>query len=190
VTSTAWDFGDGATSTGQATTHAFAQPGRYTVTVTATDALGNVSAVQRSVSVTAAPTVTPPPAPPGTVGTVGVVTVSLPGAAAGSSPVPISPAAARTLPPLRVGVAGAGSFRVGSRGLLTLRLSRRVRGAIVRVQIRRGLRYATVARGRVSGKRVPVALTFTAPGRYLVRVQVSEAHRATVNRLVHVLVRR
>ncbi len=85
---------------------------------------------------------------------------------------------------------GTGSFRVGSRGLLTLKLNRRVQGAIVRVQIRRGLRYTTVARGRVSGKRIPIALTFTARGRYLIRVQISEAHRPTVNRLIRIVVRR
>jgi len=195
VASTTWDFGDGATSAAQSTTHAYAQPGTYTVKVTATDTLGNVSGAERSITITAPPVVTPPPTPtptpPGTVGTVGAVTVGLPGASTGSSPAsPLTPAASRRLPALRLGVAGTGSFRVGRRGVLTLKLSRRVRGAVVRVQVLRGVRYTTVARGRVSGNRIPVALTFSAPGRYVVRAQISEANRPTVGRIIRIVVRR
>ena len=76
------------------------------------------------------------------------------------------------------------------RGVLTLKLSRRVRGAVVRVQVLRGVRYTTVARGRVSGNRIPVALTFSAPGRYVVRAQISEANRPTVGRIIRIVVRR
>ncbi|HEX8101723.1 MAG TPA: PKD domain-containing protein, partial [Solirubrobacteraceae bacterium] len=36
-----WDFGDGATATGDGVEHAFAAPGRYTVRVTAVDAAAN-----------------------------------------------------------------------------------------------------------------------------------------------------
>lgn len=192
VGATAWDFGDGAISAAQSTTHAYAQPGTYAVRLSAADAFGNVTEATRTITVSAPPVVTPPatPAPPGTVGTVGSVTVGLPGASSGTNPAPLSPAAARRLPALRVGVSGTGGFRVGARGVLTLTLNRRVKGALVRVQIRRGLRYTTVARGRVSGRRIPVALIFSSPGRYLVRVQISEAHRPTVNRLIRIAVRR
>lgn len=192
VASTAWDFGDGGTSPAQGTTHAYAQPGTYTVKVSAADAFGNVTEATRAITVSAPPVVTPPatPGPPGTVGTVGAVTVGLPGASAGAGPAPLSPAAAHRLPALRVGVSGTGGLRVGARAVMTLKLSRRVTGAVVRVQIRRGLRYTTVARGRVTGRRIPVALTFTSAGRFLVRVQISEAHRPTVNRLIRIAVRR
>ena len=190
VASTTWDFGDGTTSIGPGATHAYAQPGVYTVRVTATDALGNASATERPITVTAPPPTTPRPTSPGPVGTIGGVTVGLPTASSGTGPsTPLSPAAARKLPALRVSVSGTGSFRAGSRGLLTVKLSRAVRGAMVRVQIRRGLRYATVTKGRVSGKRIPVALTFAARGRYLIRVQIAEPHRATVNRLIRISVR-
>ncbi|QSI75530.1 PKD domain-containing protein [Niveibacterium microcysteis] len=43
----AWDFGDGSTSTQQNTGHAFAAPGTYTVTLTATTAAGKLSSSQR-----------------------------------------------------------------------------------------------------------------------------------------------
>jgi N-acetylmuramoyl-L-alanine amidase len=44
VVSYAWSFGDGATATGQAVSHRFVKAGRYTVTVTVTDALGGTAA--------------------------------------------------------------------------------------------------------------------------------------------------
>ncbi|MGE0027227.1 MAG: PKD domain-containing protein [Thermoleophilia bacterium] len=190
VASTAWDFGDGASATGPGTTHVYARPGTYVVTVNSADSLGNVSAAGRSITVTAPPVTPSRPAPGGPVGTVGGVTVGLPGASAATTPAPpLSAGAARKLPALRVGVAGTGSFRAGTRGILTVTLSRRVRSALVRVQIRRGVRYTTVTRGRVSGTRIPVALTFATRGRYLLRIQISEPHRATVNRLVRIAVR-
>jgi hypothetical protein len=68
-------------------------------------------------------------------------------------------------------------LRVGVRAIVTVRVSRPLRGALMRVQLRRGLRYATIAQGRVSGRRVPVALSFRAPGRYLVRIQILEPGR-------------
>lgn len=49
-----WSFGDGGTATGPNPTHAFGAPGAYTVTVTATDAIGNASTTTRPLLVTAA----------------------------------------------------------------------------------------------------------------------------------------
>ncbi len=43
VLSYSWSFGDGTSAPGQTVTHRFAKPGRYTVTVTITDALGGTS---------------------------------------------------------------------------------------------------------------------------------------------------
>ena len=48
----AWDFGDGATGTGQSPTHSYAAPGTYTVGVTASNTLGELSAVTDVVVVT------------------------------------------------------------------------------------------------------------------------------------------
>jgi PKD repeat protein len=47
-----WDFGDGASSTGQNPTHAYSYTGRYAATVTVTDSLGNVVSCSTSVTVT------------------------------------------------------------------------------------------------------------------------------------------
>jgi hypothetical protein len=48
VASTAFDFGDGATAPGPRAEHAFPRQGEHTVTISATDALGNVSRTQRT----------------------------------------------------------------------------------------------------------------------------------------------
>ncbi len=53
VASTTWSFGDGTSGTGGALTHTYAKPGTYTVTVTATDAVGN--ATSASLQITVAP---------------------------------------------------------------------------------------------------------------------------------------
>jgi len=53
VVSWAWTFGDQTTGTGRTTTHAYAAPGTYPVTLTATDDLGATATVAQSVTVTA-----------------------------------------------------------------------------------------------------------------------------------------
>ena len=50
VASYAWRFGDGTTGSGQTVVHRYAKPGRYTATVTATDALGADGAASVEVS--------------------------------------------------------------------------------------------------------------------------------------------
>jgi hypothetical protein len=70
VTSTQWSFDDGASATGASVSHAFSTIGEHTVTVTATDALGNATSASRTVTVAAptpppsAPAPTPPPPAP------------------------------------------------------------------------------------------------------------------------------
>ena len=49
----AWDFGDGATGVGMQAAHAYAAPGRYRVTLTVRDALGNIAADSSEVAVSA-----------------------------------------------------------------------------------------------------------------------------------------
>jgi hypothetical protein len=56
VGSIAWDFGDGTPAvTGPGPLHAYAAPGTYTITVTATDTAGNPRTATRQVAVAAAP---------------------------------------------------------------------------------------------------------------------------------------
>jgi hypothetical protein len=61
--SLSWSFGDGGVASGAAVSHAYALPGVYTVTVTATDSVGNAISATRSVQVSS-PSVPPPPDPP------------------------------------------------------------------------------------------------------------------------------
>ncbi len=70
----AWAFGDGATSTEAAPTHAYAAAGTYTVKLTVTDKLGLTSTASLAVTVASAPppvttTQTPPPPPATTTST-------------------------------------------------------------------------------------------------------------------------
>ncbi|WP_187292652.1 PKD domain-containing protein [Salinarchaeum sp. Harcht-Bsk1] len=51
VANYSWVFGDGATATGETVSHAFADPGTYTVTLTATDVAGNANATNLTVTV-------------------------------------------------------------------------------------------------------------------------------------------
>ncbi|HXS33957.1 MAG TPA: PKD domain-containing protein [Solirubrobacterales bacterium] len=71
--SVSWNFGDGTTATGGAVSHAYAAAGAKTVTVTATDAVGNATSQTRTISVTQPPTssVTQPPAAAGGTGPKG-----------------------------------------------------------------------------------------------------------------------
>jgi hypothetical protein len=61
--STTWSFGDAATASGEAVSHTFANPGTYTVSVTATDALGNATTHTGEITVLPAPSVGPAPLP-------------------------------------------------------------------------------------------------------------------------------
>jgi hypothetical protein len=74
--------------------------------------------------------------------------------------------------------------------VIRVALNRRVRGALMRVQLRRGVSYATIAQGRVSGRRIPVALGFNRRGTFLVRVQVIESGRRAAVRVLRLVVRR
>jgi len=51
VSSVSWDFGDGASAAGSSAVHAYDTPGPRTVTVTATDTLGNTSRATLPISV-------------------------------------------------------------------------------------------------------------------------------------------
>jgi hypothetical protein len=149
--------------------------------------VGNATEVTRPI-VVSAPPAPPAPSPPGITGTVGGVGVQLPGAAPGSTPAPATSVIPRRT--LTLVIAVPRTLRAGSRAVIRVRLNRPVRGALARVQLRRGLAYRTVAQGRVSGRSFPVALTFARPGRYLLRVQIVEAGRRTVNRVRALVVRR
>jgi hypothetical protein len=58
-----WSFGDGASASGPAVSHAYGAPGAYTVTVTATDAAGNAASESHAVLISA-PVIEPPPETP------------------------------------------------------------------------------------------------------------------------------
>ena len=58
VATYSWTFGDGATATSAAATHAFAEPGKYTVRFRVTDAVGNSSVRVARTKVIAAPAFT------------------------------------------------------------------------------------------------------------------------------------
>jgi hypothetical protein len=59
-----WSFGDGAKAGGSPASHAYAAPGNYTVTVTARDAVGNVSSTKKVVHVGVPPKPPKPGDPP------------------------------------------------------------------------------------------------------------------------------
>jgi hypothetical protein len=55
VASTTWDFGDGTGAEGGTASHAYSQPGSYSVTVTSVDSLGNSSTATRTIEIAARP---------------------------------------------------------------------------------------------------------------------------------------
>lgn len=59
-----WNFGDGSTANGLQVAHSYGAPGNQTVALTARDALGHESSVDRQLSVTAAPAGSPAPVGP------------------------------------------------------------------------------------------------------------------------------
>jgi hypothetical protein len=61
--SISWLFGDGATQSGSSVQHAFAAAGSFTATATATDAVGNTAAGERTVTVSPAPSTSPGTSP-------------------------------------------------------------------------------------------------------------------------------
>ncbi len=64
IASWAWNFGDGATSTGSTTSHTYGTAATFTVTLTVTDTAGLTSKVTHTVA-TVAPVAPPPPPPSG-----------------------------------------------------------------------------------------------------------------------------
>jgi PKD repeat protein len=60
IVSYAWDFGDGATGSGQTTSHTYATPFTYVVRLTVTDSAGRVGTATQTLTVTAP---APPPTP-------------------------------------------------------------------------------------------------------------------------------
>ncbi|HET6689457.1 MAG TPA: PKD domain-containing protein [Miltoncostaeaceae bacterium] len=194
IGSVTWDFGDGATGSGLAVTHAYGAPGSYPVTVGVVDAAGNAATVRRQVTVTAPPSPQTPTGQGGSQGTPGItgttsgVTVGIRGAAAAKTPAKTSGRVARTR--LKVAVTVPRKLRARERTVIRVALNRRVRGALMRVQLRRGVSYATIAQGRVSGRRIPVALGFNRRGTFLVRVQVIESGRRAAVRVLRLVVRR
>ena len=186
-----WDFGDGGTGSGLAVTHAYGAPGAYPVTVRVVDAAGNAATVSRQITVNAEPgppTLTGPGGAPGTTGTTSGVSVGIPGAAAATAPAKASGTVSKT--PLKLAVTVPKTLRAGERTLIRVVLNRPVRGALLRVQLRRGVSYATIAQGRVSGRRIPVAIGFNRRGTFLVRVQVLESGRRPVVRVLRLVVGR
>jgi MYXO-CTERM domain-containing protein len=74
IASYAWDFGDGTTATGAQATHAYQDPGFYTVRLTVTDNLGARSTAQAMVSISKP--LPPPPDEGGCSSTQGMGSVS------------------------------------------------------------------------------------------------------------------
>jgi PKD domain len=60
-----WSFGDGSSASGSSLTHVYTAPGSYTITVGASDAVGNATApATRQITISNAPVQPPPPPPP------------------------------------------------------------------------------------------------------------------------------
>jgi hypothetical protein len=191
IGSVTWEFGDGGTGSGPAVTHAYGAAGAYPVTVRVVDAAGNVTTVGRQITVApepSAPTLTGPGGTPGTTGTTSGVSVGIPGAAAATAPAKSSGTVSKVR--LKVSVTVPKTLKAGERTIIRVGLNRPVRGALLRVQLRRGVSYVTIAQGRVSGRRIPVAIGFNRRGTFLVRIQVLESGRRPVVKVLRLVVRR
>lgn len=132
-----WSFGDGGTALGGSVTHAYAEPGAYTVTVTAVDAVGN-SREQTAVVQVPEPAASPTP-------TQGPATFATPTPAPSATPTP----AVDTIAP------------AVSAPSLTPRRPRRGRSARLRYTLSEAARVAVTVR-RVRPRRK--VLSLTAPG--------------------------
>jgi uncharacterized delta-60 repeat protein len=64
ITRASWDFGDGAKAHGRTASHAFAQPGTYTVRLTVVDDNDVTASASQTITVTLPPAPPPPPARP------------------------------------------------------------------------------------------------------------------------------
>jgi PKD domain-containing protein len=155
VASTLWAFDDGATAAGASVSHALAAVGDHTVTVTATDALGNATSATRPVAV-------------------------LSRAATGAAPGATSPRApARSAPSNRF-TAIAGKTRPG--GVIRLVLRAKVAGAYRAVATRRGLpkRTSAYGRGRATARRAGRVVMTIRPTRAAKRRLTSRGVRVAV----------
>jgi len=151
IAQTSWDFGDGTPAVGGATvSHTYAQAGIYTVTVTATDSVGNTTQARHQMAIAAAPGTTPTP-PPGATPRASPKPATLVRPRIGGAPegVLVLARAARTLK-LLVRNPNAASL-TGSATLVRRRSGRR---AALTLASRHLVRYA-------AGKRTTLTLTLT-----------------------------
>ncbi|HKG01887.1 MAG TPA: PKD domain-containing protein [Conexibacter sp.] len=167
IAQTSWDFGDGTPAVGGASaSHAFARAGTYSVTVTATDVVGNATQATRQIAIAAAPGATPPPPPRAAPKPAALVRPRIGGAPKG---VLALTRKARTLEllvrnPNAVRLIGSASLtrpRSGRRAALTLASRQRVRYAAgKRTTLTLTLTdQALRALKRASGFRLPVRVT-------------------------------
>lgn len=156
--SVAWAFGDGATGSGAVVSHAFAAPGPFSATATATDAAGNTASVAAAGTVTA-----PPPAPAAPPASGDGAPSASPAPAAGSvgRPVP-RVTGVRVLGTPRASVPLRVRLRLAQAGRVTVVLQRRVGAARFRT-----VRATAAAAGQGA---VTVRLRGVAPGRYRIVV--------------------
>lgn len=155
VASTLWAFDDGATAAGASVSHALAAVGDHTVTVTATDALGNATSATRPVAV-------------------------LSRAATGAAPTVTSPRPpARSAPSNRF-TAIAAKARPG--GVIRLVLRAKAAGAYRAVATRRGLpkRTSAYGRGRATARRAGRVVMTIRPTRAAKRRLTSRGVRVAV----------
>ncbi len=175
--STNWDFGDGATSTEAETTHTYADPGTYTVTVTAMDANGNMASTTRQIEIT------PAEVPPGTTTTTTTTTTDVLPTPTGDAPatdLPTTPTldAPKAKVELRLKgrtltITAALKLKRGARCSGTGRATTRVSGKRYAAKLRlTGTAKACVASGRITLKKAP-----TAKAKIVVRVTASEGQR-------------